>query len=139
MSEPIRGLVADIVSETDVALNIGAKAGVEIGMKFAVLRPTGQEILDPANGKLLETLLVARTVVKVVHVQELVSVARTFRVRKANSIFAAFGSTTERKETLRSDQKSIARELAEEDSIVKVGDPVVEYAEDEFPGIVADF
>jgi hypothetical protein len=139
MSEPIRGLVADIVSETDVALNIGAKAGVEIGMKFAVLRPSGQAIVDPASGDVLETLLVARTVVKVVHVQELVSVARTFRVHKANSIFAAFGSSSERKETLRSDQKAITRELAEEDSIVKVGDPVVEYTEEEFPGIVADF
>jgi len=140
MNEVLKGHVVALISETQVALDIGDEAGVEIGMRFAILRPEPEEIRVPGGDEVLDTLLVARTVVKVVHVRPKISVAQTFRVSKSSSIFSAFAvADKSRPETLRSDSKFVASQLAERDSKVKIGDPVIQYTEGDFPGIVADF
>lgn len=138
--EPIRALVARILNTTDLALNKGTNDGVEMGMKFAILSGIGEDIKDPETGEVLDSIPIAKTVVKVVQATPRVSVARTFRSYTRNGIFDAFPITKSetRHETLESDERNAQQELDPERAKVKIGDSAVEYV-GEFSGIVYDF
>lgn len=140
-SEPIKGKVAKILNSRELALNIGMANGVKIGMKFDVLDPKGENIQDPETQEILGSLCRPKVRVKVISVQDRLSVASTYRKRKLNvggkgpnlSYFALQfmpEKWIDRQETLKTDEVTW-EDLEESESFVKTGDPVVEVKDDE--------
>ena len=133
MTKPIRGKVASVINEREIAINVGSAHGVNVGMYFNVLEVQDEEIKDPDTGEPLGLVERPRVRVKVTHVQEKLSVASTYRTATVN-IGGSFGPFArelmpskwiEKYETLRAEDKAWFP-LSEEDSYVKVGDPVVQ-------------
>lgn len=138
---PIRGKVARILSSRELALNIGAKEGVQVGMIFEVLDPRTEDVKDPDTGEVLGSIRRPKIEVKVGRVDERVSLASTFHGTEVNlggegtlalsGAVAGFARLFEppnwvvRYETLKASEHQVD-ELDEKDSIVKVGDPVVQ-------------
>lgn len=139
----IEGRVARIMTERELVINRGADHGVEVGTRFAILNPNGLEIKDPETGEDLGSVEVAKTIVKVVSVQDRLCVATTFRTTKTagGALWMAglANPPVERTETLRTDQTNAYEELSEEESRVKTGDPAVEVTGDAFEGMVVPF
>ena len=142
-AEPIRGRVARILNSREVALNVGFDAGVQLGMRFDVLDLTGEDIRDPDSDELLGSLQRAKVQLKVVRVEARLSVASTFRSKKVNiggagghgmlgiqDLFRPEHWITEYETLKAEDHKS--EDLGEQDSFVKIGDPVVQvFAQDD--------
>lgn len=139
-TEPITGKVARILSDREVALNIGEDNGVELGMLFDIMSP--YDIKDPDSGEVLGSVLRPKIRVKVVQVQDRVSVASTYKTQRVNvggkgmdlgNLFLQPPRWETRIETL---QKTNAtqREISEADSYASTGDPVVQAFEDERKG-----
>jgi hypothetical protein len=134
-AEPIRAKVARILNMTDLVINRGSADGVEVGLEFVVLNSKGSNITDPDTGDVIGSVPVAKTIVKIVNVQEGLAIARTFRQKAGTAgaagllSFAAFAGTPARRETLKTDESRAAQELDEADSLVKIGDEVVEVVE----------
>lgn len=138
-SERVRGFVAQILDSQTLVINRGAEHGVIEGMRFAVLNRQGQEISDPETGEPLGSVDIDKTIVKVVRIQEKLSVAKTFRRFTtpggplwATSMGQMSRPPSTRTETLRVDEAKMKAELDETESLVKVGDPVVEVRGDEY-------
>jgi len=138
-SERIKGKVAAILSRRELILNIGSEDGVEIGMQFVILNNKGIDVTDPDTGKVLGTVEVPKTVVKVVRVDgPHLSVARTFRtLRGTPGIFGSIASpisgTPDRPETLEiTPGSSLKAELSEEESYIKRGDIALATQGDEY-------
>jgi hypothetical protein len=135
---PIRGKVARIISSRELALNVGAHDGVTVGMVFDVLDPKAQDIKDPDSGAVLGSIRRPKIQVKVRQVEDRVSLAATFRGTKVNlggqgagagitglaRLFEPARWVTEY-ETLRASDHDWD-ELDENESFVKVGDPVAQ-------------
>ena len=146
-AEPIRGLVAAIITNHALAINRGSADGVTPGMRFAVLHESSGplEIHDPVTGEPLGPIAYPKVLVKVVKVTNShLSVARTYRstgggprLRVAPSTFTdLLGSTPVQYESLEaSDDARIDRQINQHASIVNVGDVVVEVQGDEFDGL----
>lgn len=134
--EPIRGKVARVLNDREVAFNIGLDHGVEIGMRFNILSTKGLDIQDPDTGESLGSVDRPKACVKVLMVQDKLSVAGTFETRKVNvggtglPLAAIFEPPKweERYVTLRSDDATLD-EINESDSYVSTGDPVVQVIE----------
>ena len=134
MSDRIRGQVAEILSNRELALNRGEEHGVEVGMRFAILNRKGADIRDPETGESLGEVEIAKTIVKVIRVQERLCVARTFKTRRvgggiSTSFFEPARTVTE---TLRIGDRPYVEELDESESYVKRGDPAVQVVGDEY-------
>ncbi len=150
MTEPIRGKVARVLNEREIAINVGTTQGVTVGMYFDVMDALGQDIMDPETDEVLGSIERPRVRVKVTHVQEKLSVASTYQGKRVN----IGGTADERyfKATIRSltfgpfakslmppnwitkyetlhKKRDTPDPLDEEDSIVKIGDPVVQVIE----------
>lgn len=141
MSSPIHGKVARILNSRELALNIGSVNGVKMSMLFDVLDPKGEDIQDPDTGEKLGSLQRSKVRVKIVSVQERLSVASTYKSREINvggSIgYAAIGTVSamlmppkyvKRYETLKTTEQTW-EDLDETMSYVKSGDPVVSVKE----------
>ena len=136
----MEGLVAAILNDREVALNIGAVDGVELGMKFDILGPEPLTVIDPATGVPLGVVDRVKIKVKVAAVHDRFSIARTFETYRVNeggtgSVLgmASIPSITSmftpprwvtRVKTLRYDDSDLPGDLSEEDSIVRIGDRV---------------
>lgn len=142
MSEPItpiRGKVARILNSREVALNIGTRDGVAVGMYFDILDPKGEDIVDPDTKEVIGSLARPKVRVQVAQAQERLSVARTFKKEKVNvggraHTFDYFSDLQKTLlpprwvtvyETLNTDEQTW-EDLDEEKSYVKTGDPVVQ-------------
>lgn len=136
--ELVRAKVARVVNSTDLALNRGTEAGVEVGMRFAILSDAGADIKDPETGEILDSVEIAKTVVKVINVTPRVSIARTFRKMESFGIGSILAGDRTRSETLNSDESTVQQELDPSKAKVKVGDDAIEYT-GEFTGVVYDF
>ncbi len=140
MTDRIEGKVARILTNRRLIINKGSDDGVGLGMRFAILSPVGLDVRDPDTDEPLGSVDVARTVVKVIAVDERLCTARTFRTVRSTGIFGAFASgPTEREETLRTDESTVEREIGETESKIKIGDTAVEVVGDEFEGLVLGF
>lgn len=134
----IKGKVAAILSRRELILNIGAADGVEVGMRFVILNKQGVDVTDPDTGKVLGTVEVPKTVVKVVRLDgQHMSVARTFRTVKGSpgilGGMANFAGTPTRVETLDiASGSSLKAELTEEESYIKRGDVALSTSGDEY-------
>lgn len=126
--EPIRGQVARILNLKDLVINRGGAHGVYVGMQFVILNRNAQNIVDPETDEVIGSVPVAKTIVKVVNVQDQMSIARTFRETRSTSLVAtmAIFSDTPRAETLKTQESTAVQELDEKDSFVKRGDEAVE-------------
>lgn len=139
MTEPIRGKVAAVLNEREIALNLGYANGVSVGMYFDVMSLESGDIRDPDTNEILGSIERPKVRVRVTEVREKFSVASTYRSKRVN-----VGGTFENKffdmgpfaralmppkwitkhETLKTSEKNFLEVLKEEDSYVKVGDPV---------------
>ena len=140
MPEPIRGKVAQILNSRELVINAGSNSGVAVGMRFEVMDAKGQDIKDPATGELLGSLERPKVKVEVSKVQERLSVASTYKNETVNvgggglvvssSLSQLFmpAKYETRYETLKTEEKTW-EDLDEEDSYVKIGDPVVQVLE----------
>ena len=141
MTEPIRGKVAQVLNSREIAINVGSANGVEVGMHFDVLEP--ESIIDPDTHEVLGTIDRPKVRVKVIHVQEKLSLAATYRKERVNvggvaTSWAELGNFSRslmpprwisKYETLKTDEKTW-EDLAEEDSYVNTGDLVVQVIEE---------
>ncbi len=132
MNEPIRGKVARVLNEREIAINVGTAHGVSIGMYFDVIDAQDEEIKDPDTGEVLGSIERSKVRVEVTHVQEKLSVATTCEVERMNIGGEGTGPFTnflmppkwiEKYETLRTRDKGWGP-LPESNSYVKTGDPV---------------
>ena len=139
--EPIHGKVAQILNSREVALNIGIRDGVELGMLFDIMMSNAYNIKDPDTGETLGSLDRPKTRVKVIQTKNNLSLATTFRKTRVNvggqgflasRVFEAPRWVT-KYETLKTDESIGYRadELSEEDSYVSIGDPVVQVFEED--------
>jgi hypothetical protein len=139
-NEPIRGKVARVLNSTDLALNRGSDDGVSVGMRFAILSDRGADITDPDSGLVLDSIEIAKTLVKIISVTEHLCVGRTFRSKGGGGIASALSIIgTPRNETLHTDERRLQQELDPKDSFIKVGDEAVQYTGEDYGGIVYDF
>lgn len=137
---PIQGRVARVLSSRELALNVGANNGVELGMKFDVLDPKGDSITDPETQEKLGSVPRPKVRVKVILVQERLSVAATYRIKKAQISGIGLGTSAlsglfsqrlvDRVETLKTTEKTW-EDLDESQSYVKTGDPVIQVLDPE--------
>ncbi len=145
MPEPLKGAVAALLTNRELVLNLGSEDGVRVGMKFAVLNSHGINIYDPVTTEVLGTVELPKVIVEAVRVEDRLTVARTFQKRRKNlggagSILGSAGLSkmfepsrwVDEWETFKTEQKPQVAEFSEEDSYVKIGDPVVEARGDEW-------
>ena len=136
MIEPIRGKVASVINEREIAINVGTANGVRVNMYFDVVDTQNEEIKDPDTGEVLGSVERTKIKVKVTHVQEKLSVASTYHAETVNiggerGFLGPFARSfmppkwVKKYETLRTEDKSLFP-IDEYDSLVKVGDPVVQ-------------
>jgi hypothetical protein len=136
----IEGKVAQILNARELVINRGEEHGVEIGMRFAVLNKQGGTIVDPDTKETIGEIKVPKVLVKVTRLGDKIAVASTFRTYRVGSVLGLGGFTDMfkppemRHETLRTDETTYKEELSEEDSYVHIGDPIIEYKEDDFAG-----
>lgn len=136
--KPIEGYVAAIISERELAINIGSHHGVMRGMKFNVLGPP-TEIVDPQTEEKLDSIHRDKVRVMAERVSPKFTVCKTYRTFRTGggSLSAGAGLAklfeplrTER-ETLRADHSDYVPELSEEESIVKKGDTIVQILDED--------
>jgi hypothetical protein len=153
MTEPVSGKVARVMNSRELVINRGSSEGVEVGMRFAVLERSGGAIKDPDTGEELGYVQRPKVQVEVTQVGERMSVAKTYRTHTVNvGGVSALGyqlgeigrmfappQYVERVETLKASDADW-EPLTEAQSLVKVGDPIVQIDvddEDEIGGILS--
>jgi hypothetical protein len=133
---PIEGQVARILNRRELVINRGRLHGVEPGMQFAVLNTRGSDITDPETGDELGSVSLPKVLVKVVRVQDRLSIGRTFRqLRVSGGGFALpdiFRNPRYEPETLDTTESTYQEEIDESESYVKRGDPVIQVLKDEY-------
>jgi len=141
MTNMIRGKVARVLNSRELALNIGSQNGVRKGMIFDVIDPKGEDIVDPDTGGILGSLERPKVRVKVISVQDKLSVASTYKKERVNIGGVGIGTSAISQlfiqppeyvthyETLKTEEKTW-EDISEEESYVKCGDPVVQVTTD---------
>jgi hypothetical protein len=123
-----------------VALNIGSDHGVREGMLFDVIDPKGEDIRDPDTDEIIGSLERAKVRVRIIAVQDKLSVASTYKKERVNIGGAGIGTSilpqlflppeyVTQYETLKTEEKTW-EDLSEGESYVKHGDPVVQVKSD---------
>ena len=145
MTQPIRGKVAQVLNNREIAINLGTAKGITIGMYFDVVDVNGQNIKDPDTGEVLGSIERSKVRVKITRVQEKLSVATTYRSENINvggtgpaitiGPFARALMPPEWVTKYETSHKTgeTPESLDEEDSAVKTGDPVVQVLEIDEP------
>ena len=130
--KPIRGKVARVLNDREVAINRGAVDGVESGMEFNILASDVQKIQDPDTNEYLGSIQRPKASVRVTLVYDRLSVAETFKTRRVNVGGTGVGiglfyppKWEDRYETLRLKDASL-EEIDESGSYVSTGDPIVQ-------------
>ena len=140
MTNMIRGKVARVLNSRELALNIGSQHGVREGMLFDVIDPKGEDIVDPDTGDIIGSLERPKVRVKVISVQDKLSVASTYKKERVNVGGVGIGTSAisqlfmqpeyvTQYETLKTEEKTW-EDISEEESYVKSGDPVVQVSAD---------
>ena len=128
----LQGKVAKILTEREVVINIGSAQGVMKGMRFAILAPTPEEILDPETGEVLDAVDRTKVLVQATEVREKITICSTYRIiKRPGGAFSSgyymkrlFDPPEEIPETLRIEDSSLPAPLSPEESYVKIGDRV---------------
>ena len=134
---PIRGRVARILNTRELVINLGSDSGVTPGMYFDVMDPKGTDIEDPDTGDILGSIERSKVRVKVSRVETRLSIAYTYKGKRVNvggqggfisgdlSRILTPPKWVTKYETLKTQEKTW-EDLDEEESYVKIGDPVVQ-------------
>lgn len=138
-SAVIEGMVAGILNERELAINVGANQGVEVGMKFKVLAAESAEIRDPQTNEVLGSVDQEKVRVRVIDVQDKFSIGRTYKsANTVGSVLAGLDTlsdllTPSRQvpQTLRAEAADYLPPLSEQESYVKKGDRVIQLEEDD--------
>ena len=133
----LQGKVAKILTEREVVINIGSAQGVKKGMRFAILAPTPEEVLDPETSEVLDVVDRTKVLVQATEVREKITICSTYRTTMmsggafsaAYSLNRLFDPPREIPETLRIEDSSLPAPLAPEESYVKIGDRVKQVEE----------
>lgn len=134
----IEGKVAAILNSRELVINRGSADGVEEGMKFAVLDPSGNEIMDPESGRAIGSVFRTKINVRIVEVQPHLSVGRTYEMTPGRggafslSIADYLRYEPPHPRTLRTDE-AVFQPIKEEESYVKRGDAVRQLPDEEEP------
>ncbi len=116
----LKGKVASILGDYELAINLGKNAGVKLGMEFAVI---GEKLItDPDSGKSLGSYKYDKVKVEVKQVEDKFSIASTMPTSSLGIPMLDLGLTISHPK-LRSD---IALGLEEFDRNVSSGDVVEE-------------
>ncbi len=151
MTDPIRAKVARILNSRELIINRGSQSGVKMGMRFAVLDPAGENVQDPDTGEILGSVQRPKVQVEITQVSDKIAVARTYRSYGVNvgGVGSPIGDVARlftppqmvtRYETLKVEGADW-EPLTEAQSIVKVGDPVVQIDisdEGQVGGVIAE-
>ena len=140
-TEPIRGKVAKVLTNSKVVLNVGKNHKVQIGMSFDILMPGFDEITDPDTGAVLGGVELPKARVRVISADDNLSVAATYRRESVNlggpenwglrvrgDLLPMPPLWETRVETFRTREPVISDERAV-DYYVATGDPVVQVFE----------
>ena len=124
---PITGKVAKVISNREVALNIGKTGGVREGMLFDIVVPGSLEITDPETGELLGTVRPgSKARVRVFSVNDRFSLATTYRTTGFGGISLRGDLPFARQvETLKT-RDTLHEAFTERAGYVTAGDPVVQ-------------
>ncbi len=138
-TRPIRGKVAKVLSDRQVALNVGKTHNVVAGMLFDIVVQLKHTIEDPDTGELLGNVNqeIPKARVKVARVEDKFSIATVYPQQPAiannstppptlkgdlfTGLFRSFNPVHNLKTT-----EGYSRNLEEKDSYVSTGDPVVQ-------------
>ena len=138
--KPVRGKVARVLNEREVAINRGSDDGVELGMKFNIIDSDRQEVRDPDTGETLGYVERAKIPVRVTSVYDRLAVATTFRFRRVNVGGKGLGVGgfnppiwRNRYETV-GENGAKSKNGSEFSKHVAIGDPVVQVIEPEAAG-----
>jgi hypothetical protein len=138
--ELIKGKVAKILTSRDLVINKGSEDGIFVGMKFDVLDPKGENIIDPDSKEILGSVLRPKVRIEITSVQKRLSIGSTYKKEtyniggSANFYLSDFARALRppewvtKYETLKTDEATWEN-LDEEESFVKTGDPVIEVIE----------
>lgn len=130
----IEGKVARILNTRELVINRGARNGVEVGMKFAVLDKKAENIKDPETGEVLGSVQRPKIRVRVIEVEDRMSVARTYEMFGGTrglgtvDLSVLFLGEPARPRSLKTDETTWAP-ITEAESFVKTGDSVRQVAD----------
>ena len=132
MAEPIRGKVACVLNAREIAINVGSKHGVSVNMFFDVVGSEHSNIKDPDTKEVLGSIMRPKVRVKIIEVEEKLSVATTYRREDVSirgpfaDLLMSYHPTAEYKyETLKIADEP-AEKIDEIESYVNIGDLVVQ-------------
>ena len=131
MTEPIRGKVARVLGPREIVLNIGTAKGITVGMPFDIM-DIRENISGSNTGETLSSSERPKARVRVIYTQENFSVAVTEPLKQAHLGPAAqsfIQPTWVRKYEALKKKTRTTEKLAEQNSLIKRGDPVVQVAE----------
>jgi hypothetical protein len=138
---PIEGLVAGILTERELAINIGSEHGVESGMAFQVMANAATEITDPKTGEVLGSITREKVRVRATRVAPRFSICKTYQVHTtpggilggtaATALANVFERSREFPETLKAEDAAYLPDLPEEDSFVKKEDRVIQLLDED--------
>jgi hypothetical protein len=133
----IEGKVAAILNARELVINRGADHGVAVGMNFAVLDESGHDIRDPDTNEVIGSVVREKIRVRIVEVQEQISVGRTYERTPGRgglfggpSISDLLQYQPARPRTLATDE-ALYQPLTEAESYVKSGDSVRQLPKDD--------
>jgi len=124
----IHGKVAQLLNVRQLAINVGYKHGVAQGMHFAVLNRNAGEIRDPDTHEILGSAILPKLHVKVTTVQQEFSIANVEGARYVGGLGlpSIFFEGRQVPLTLKRSDHADVEEIDAKDSIVQIGDPVIQ-------------
>ena len=137
MTAPIRAKVARVLNSREIVINVGSTNGVAVGMRFDVVDPKGEDIRDPDTDEVLGSIDRPKVRVRITKVKEKLSLAATQEKRgkrRWSIIDRRFQPLLmppkwiTKYETLKRGEQTLD-ELDEQESLVEIGDPVVQIIE----------
>ena len=130
----IKGKVATILNNRELAINRGAEQGVTVGMRFKVME-SEVEVVDPETREQLGSIHREKIRVKVVDVDLKLCVARTYETYQVVSpapiiSYLTLGSRSSVATKVRTLRQGEPNDYSESQASVSIGDDIVEVEDD---------
>jgi hypothetical protein len=126
------GLVARLVNDEELLINIGSEDGVVVGQLYKVLDPITMNVPDPATGRDLGSIERVKAQVVVTEVGERLALARKWPRRK-KSLSGAASVLSGESNLPRPSTRAWREGVAPKDPVVATGKRIVHRAQDGQP------